>query len=80
MEQVSIVDEDLESPESEVEDPYEGPKFETLDADLQANLYSYLWSRGVDKDFVAHVFANVVDKEQREYVRWLSGVEEYVKK
>ena len=78
VEQVSLVDEDLEDEESGVEDPYEGPKFETLDQDLQANLYSFLWSRGVDKDFVGHVFASVVDKEQQEYVRWLAGVEGFI--
>lgn len=52
--------------------------FENLDTDLQGHLYSYLWSRGVDKDFVAHLFEATIHKEQAEYVKWLKDLKAFV--
>ena len=60
--------------------PASPPRFDTLDTDLQSHLYSFLWSRGVDRDFVGYLFTAVVDKEQREYVRWLQNMHEFVAK
>lgn len=72
----------LEDPElgagDEIERPYDGPQFSTLDPDLQSHLYSFLWSRGVDRDFVGHLFDSVVRKEQAEYVKWLKDVQGFV--
>jgi len=77
--QVELADEDVGKDDG-VKVPYTGPRFDTLDTDLQSHLYSFLWSRGVDRDFVGYLFTAVVDKEQREYVRWLQNMHEFVAK
>jgi len=50
---------------------YHGPHFEDLDDKLQEGLDEYLAEVGINSEVCDFVDAMAVDKEQREYVRWL---------
>lgn len=74
---LSPVDEDDDA-FSEV--PYQGPRFEELDAALQNELLHYLDERGVNRDLALYLGALNFDKEQREYTNWLERVQKFVEK
>eukprot|EP00918_Siedleckia_nematoides_P055690 GHVU01121546.1.p1 GENE.GHVU01121546.1~~GHVU01121546.1.p1 ORF type:complete len:244 (-),score=41.96 GHVU01121546.1:2917-3648(-) len=57
---------------------YNGPEFEDLDEGLQQALDGYLSSYGVDEALCDFIDTMALDKEQREYIRWLSGVSKFV--
>merc|ERR1712190_570263 len=50
---------------------YNGPEFEDLDEKLQESFDEYLADVGVSSDLCDFVDAMALDKEQREYIRWL---------
>merc|ERR1719343_1586475 len=50
---------------------YNGPEFEDLDDKLQEAFDEYLAELGMSSEVCDFVDAMAVDKEQREYVRWL---------
>jgi len=50
---------------------YNGPDFEDIDDKLQEALDEYLAEVGMENDLCDFIDAMAVDKEQREYVRWL---------
>ena len=52
---------------------YAGPPFGNLDEDLQVLLERYLDERGINTSLALFVPDYVDFKEQREYLRWLSG-------
>ena len=52
---------------------YSGPPFGNLDEDLQVLLERYVEERGVNTALALWVPDYIDYKEQREYVRWLSG-------
>merc|ERR1712048_461186 len=52
---------------------YNGPEFEDLDDKLQEAFDEYLAELGVSTEVCDFVDAMAVDKEQREYVRWLKN-------
>ncbi|KAK7546741.1 mitochondrial glycoprotein [Phyllosticta citricarpa] len=57
---------------------YPGPAFGQLDEDLQLLLDKYLAERGID-DTLAIVIPEYIDfKEQKEYLRWLKNVKNFV--
>ncbi|KAL1968207.1 hypothetical protein VTN77DRAFT_2042 [Rasamsonia byssochlamydoides] len=57
---------------------YAGPPFENLDEDLQNYLESYLEERGINSE-LANVIPDYIQvKEQKEYVRWLENVKNFV--
>ncbi|KAL2652768.1 hypothetical protein R1flu_020896 [Riccia fluitans] len=58
---------------------YDGPNFLQLDEELQAQFERYIKARGVNKDLVSYLFNLLEDKEQREYMRWLQKVEQFVR-
>ncbi|KAI9779108.1 MAG: hypothetical protein M1816_003752 [Peltula sp. TS41687] len=59
-------------------DMYLGPPFGNLDEDLQVILERYLDERGVNTALALFVPDYVDYKEQREYVRWLNDVRNFV--
>jgi len=57
---------------------YIGPQFETLDTGVQEEFIRYLQERGIDDDLAAFIPELIEHKEQKEYVKWLGKVKEFV--
>ncbi|SIO73557.1 mitochondrial acidic protein MAM33, putative [Babesia microti strain RI] len=57
---------------------YNGPEFEDLDDTLQSALDEWLGSLGIDSELCDFIDSCSIDKEQREYVVWLKGVEKFL--
>jgi len=62
----------------ERQDLYVGPPFNNLDEDLQILLERYLEQRGINTALAIFVPDYIDMKEQREYLRWLSNVKDFV--
>merc|ERR1712151_361235 len=50
---------------------YNGPEFEDIDEKLQEAFDEYLAELGMSNELCNFVDAVALDKEQREYIRWL---------
>merc|ERR1719436_79885 len=50
---------------------YNGPEFEDLDDKLQECFDEYLAEVGMNNEVCDFIDASALDKEQREYIRWL---------
>jgi len=59
------------SEEKENPSSYNGPDFEDLDDKLQEAFDEYLAELGMSSEICDFIDAMAIDKEQREYVRWL---------
>lgn len=59
-------------------DIYPGPPFGSLDDDLQVLMERFLEDRGITQTLAVFVPDYVDVKEQREYVRWLGNVKNFV--
>lgn len=57
---------------------YPGPPFGTLDDDLQVLMERYLEERGITQALAVFVPDYVDVKEQKEYVRWLNNIKNFV--
>lgn len=57
---------------------YNGPDFEDLDDKLQESFDEYLAELGVSSEVCDFIDAMAMDKEQREYVRWLKNVQKFI--
>jgi len=57
---------------------YNGPEFEDLDDSLQQALDDWLASLGVNESLCDFIDAMSVDKEQREYMRWIGKLSSFV--
>ncbi|OOF96711.1 hypothetical protein ASPCADRAFT_206887 [Aspergillus carbonarius ITEM 5010] len=57
---------------------YAGPPFENLDEDLQTFLERYLDERGINAELANMIPDYIQVKEQKEYVRWLENVKNFV--
>ncbi|KAL1958494.1 hypothetical protein VTO42DRAFT_4358 [Malbranchea cinnamomea] len=57
---------------------YAGPPFANLDEELQILLERYLDERGIDAALASFVPDYIDFKEQREYVRWLGNLKNFV--
>lgn len=64
--------------EKESVSSYNGPEFEDLDDKLQESFDEYLAELGMSTEVCDFVDAMALDKEQREYVRWLSTAKKFV--
>jgi len=62
----------------EAQNLYVGPPFENLDEDLQVLLERYLDERGINTALAVFVPEYIEQKEQSEYLRWLSSVKYFV--
>ncbi|PSC74310.1 mitochondrial glyco [Micractinium conductrix] len=61
------------------ESAYTGPVYDELDEELQGQLERYLAERGVNAELGGFLLPLVHDKEEREYIHWLEGVESFVR-
>eukprot|EP00386_Alphamonas_edax_P009237 GDKI01030418.1.p2 GENE.GDKI01030418.1~~GDKI01030418.1.p2 ORF type:complete len:251 (+),score=100.69 GDKI01030418.1:55-753(+) len=66
--------------EKENPSAYNGPEFEDLDESLQEGLDEWLASLGVNEELCDLIDAAAIDKEQREYMRWLSNFQKFFEK
>merc|ERR1712232_1450687 len=57
---------------------YNGPEFDDLDDKVQSSFDEYLAECGVNAEICDFVDAMAIDKEQREYVRWLKTAKQFV--
>jgi len=57
---------------------YNGPEFEDLDDKLQEGFDEYLAELGITSEVCDFVDAMALDKEQREYVRWLKTANSFL--
>jgi len=66
--------------EKESMSAYNGPEFEDIDEKLQESLDELLAEAGISTELCDFVDAMALDKEQREYIRWLSNLKEFMEK
>jgi complement component 1 Q subcomponent-binding protein len=64
--------------ESNFNDDYMGPDFQTLDEKLQEELQNYFESLGVNSELASFVQVLTVDKDQRLYLNWLKEVNKFI--
>lgn len=57
---------------------YNGPDFEDLDDSLQESFDEFLAEAGINDEVCDFIDASAMDKEQREYMRWLKNVESFI--
>ncbi|KAJ9314749.1 hypothetical protein DTO271D3_4995 [Paecilomyces variotii] len=57
---------------------YAGPPFENLDEDLQSYIERYLEERGINAELANAIPDYIQVKEQKEYVRWLENVRNFI--
>jgi len=58
---------------------YSGPDFEDLEETLQGSLDEYLAEIGVSDEIYDFIDAAAMDKELREYMRWLENLQTFMK-
>jgi complement component 1 Q subcomponent-binding protein len=61
-------------------DVYGGPNFDDLEPAVQDGFTSYLEDRKIDDDLSFFILAHSREKEQREYVNWLTGILNFTSK
>ncbi|CAK9020302.1 unnamed protein product [Durusdinium trenchii] len=59
---------------------YNGPEFEDVDEKLQESFDELLAEAGVNAELCDFIDAMALDKEQREYLRWLENVKDFMEK
>ncbi|ETI24847.1 hypothetical protein G647_04217 [Cladophialophora carrionii CBS 160.54] len=64
---------------SEARSLYAGPPVDELDPELQQMLQQYLEERGIDEELASFLPEYMDYKEQKEYVKWLEDLENFVK-
>lgn len=57
---------------------YSGPAYDNLDEELQTLFDRYLEERGIDADLANFIPDYITVKEQKEYVRWLENVKNFI--
>jgi len=57
---------------------YNGPEFEDIDEKLQEAFDEYLAELGMNNEVCDFIDASALDKEQREYIRWLKLSTEFL--
>merc|ERR1712194_198160 len=64
--------------EKESVSSYNGPDFEDIDDKLQESFDEYLGEVGMNSEVCDFIDAVALDKEQREYIRWLQNIQKFV--
>merc|ERR1712194_223940 len=59
---------------------YNGPEFEDLDDKVQESLDEYLAEVDMNNELCDFIDASALDKEQREYLRWLKISKAFLEK
>ncbi|KAJ0525542.1 putative mitochondrial glycoprotein [Helianthus annuus] len=58
--------------------PYEGPRFDELDENLQKAFHKYLEIRGIKPSVTNFLHEYMVNKDHREYTNWLKNLKKFV--
>ncbi|KAI3705620.1 hypothetical protein L1987_75859 [Smallanthus sonchifolius] len=58
--------------------PYEGPRFDELDENLQKAFHKYLEIRGIKPGMTNFLHEYMVNKDHREYTNWLKNLKKFV--
>jgi len=64
--------------EKESDSSYNGPDFEDLEDSLQESFDEFLAEAGINDEVCDFIDASAIDKEQREYMRWLKNVDSFI--
>jgi len=64
--------------EKESVSSYNGPDFEDIDDKLQESMDEYLAEVGMNNEVCDFIDAMALDKEQREYIRWLNNTKNFL--
>ncbi|KAJ9603861.1 Mitochondrial acidic protein mam33 [Cladophialophora chaetospira] len=75
----SLLDAQSTKDASEARSLYAGPPVDELDPELQQMLQQYLEERGIDEELAGFLPEYMDFKEQKEYVKWLEDLENFVK-
>eukprot|EP01018_Ginkgo_biloba_P038164 Gb_41394 [translate_table: standard] len=59
---------------------YEGPSFQDLDENLQKGFHKFLEVRGIKGSLSSFLAEYMINKDSREYIRWLKNVKAFVEK
>lgn len=68
----------LKNPETDDQLAYEGPDFLDLDVNLQKAFQRYLFVRGIEPITVAILQDYMMEKDNKEYHRWLKNLKKFV--
>ncbi|GMI86244.1 hypothetical protein like AT5G05990 [Hibiscus trionum] len=68
----------VRNPDSEDELAYEGPDFSDLDENLQKAFHKYLEIRGIKPSTTNYLHEYMINKDSREYLRWLKNLKKFV--
>ncbi|KAK1426807.1 hypothetical protein QVD17_15487 [Tagetes erecta] len=71
---LSVKDPDM----SEDQLPYEGPRFDELDENLQKAFHKYLEIRGIKPSVTNFLHEYMVNKDHREYTNWLKNLKKFI--
>ncbi|KAI3783435.1 hypothetical protein L1987_42517 [Smallanthus sonchifolius] len=74
IESLSVKDPEM----SEDQLPYEGPRFDELDENLQKAFHKYLEIRGIKPGITNFLHEYMVNKDHREYTNWLKNLKKFV--
>ncbi|PWA99496.1 glycoprotein family protein [Artemisia annua] len=58
--------------------PYEGPRFDELDENLQKAFHKYLEIRGIKPSATNFLHEYMINKEHKEYTNWLKNLKKFV--
>ncbi|XP_076920965.1 uncharacterized protein At2g39795, mitochondrial-like [Bidens hawaiensis] len=58
--------------------PYEGPRFDELDENLQKAFHKYLEIRGIKPSVTNFLHEYMVNKDHKEYTNWLKNLKKFV--
>ncbi|PKA57414.1 Uncharacterized protein AXF42_Ash013602 [Apostasia shenzhenica] len=59
---------------------YEGPDFDDLDENLRKAFQKYLEMRAISPSTTSYLYEYMVNKEDREYLRWMQTVRQFIEK
>ncbi|KAL9226630.1 hypothetical protein vseg_002419 [Gypsophila vaccaria] len=68
----------LKNPETEDQLAYEGPDFLDLDENLQKAFHKYLEIRGIKPITTNFLHEYMIEKDNKEYVKWLKDVKKFI--
>ncbi|XP_021769058.1 uncharacterized protein At2g39795, mitochondrial-like [Chenopodium quinoa] len=76
--EISINSLSLKNPDTEDQLAYEGPDFLDLDENLQKAFHKYLEIRGIKPSTTNFLHEYMIEKDNKEYLRWLKDVKNFV--
>ncbi|XVF23965.1 hypothetical protein REPUB_Repub13aG0085200 [Reevesia pubescens] len=76
--EISIESLAVRNPDTEDELAYEGPDFYDLDENLQKAFHKYLEIRGIKPSTTNYLHEYMINKDSREYLRWLKNLKKFV--